>query len=51
MKITVRLSVSEVARMVGKPLSTLYRWRRDEPKLFAIVWRGCLEIKLDKARA
>lgn len=50
MKIEISLPVSEVARMAKMPVSTLYRWQKERPELFAIVIRGCLEIKMDSHR-
>lgn len=50
MKLVVKLTIPECAQMVQKPVATLYRWKKNQPELFAIVWRGCLETKLDGVR-
>ena len=49
-KIEVSLTITEIARMVGKPVSTLYNWRKKSPELYEIVCRGCVEVKLDEVR-
>lgn len=51
MKFDLKLTMSEAAEMAGVPLSSLSRWKAEDPKLFAVIWRGCLELKLDQLRA
>jgi hypothetical protein len=51
MKFDLKLTMEEAAAMAGVAVSSLYRWKDSDPKLFAVIWRGCLEIKLDALRA
>ena len=51
MKTVVKLSMTDLSRMAMIPLSTLYRWKESKPKAYALLWRGCLETKLDGVRS
>ena len=48
--LAMRIKVVEMAKLVGLPVRTLYRWRRDRPDLWRVLERGCLEIKFDEVR-
>ena len=43
-----KITDREISRMVGKALSTISRWKKDNPGLYEAVYRGCLEIKYGK---
>jgi AcrR family transcriptional regulator len=51
LQISVKLSMEDIAKLCGVPVSTLYRWKKSDPKLWSVIVRGCMEAKLDKARA
>jgi hypothetical protein len=51
MKFDLKLTVDEAAKMAGVAVSSLRRWKKQDPKLFEVIWRGCLERKLDHIRA
>ena len=44
------VSMAEIAKLSGRPRSTLYRWKRNRPDLFEIVVRGCMEIKVGELK-
>jgi len=50
MKITLKLTLTDISRMTMTPLSTLYSWQKKKPKLYKALWRGCWEIKADEVR-
>ncbi len=50
MKYGIKLTMEDVSEMTGVAVSTLFRWRKNDPKLFAVIWRGCVEMKLDEIR-
>jgi hypothetical protein len=42
-----RMTIKQMAAMIKKPQSLLYRWKKDKPELFEIVKLGC-EAKAKK---
>jgi len=40
-------SLSQVSEMTGQSLQTLRNWSINKPELFAVVLKGCQQIKLE----
>lgn len=39
---TMRITDTEIAKMVHKHKTTIWRWKRDQPDHYEIVYLGCL---------
>jgi len=39
------ITIREISKIIGKPPSTLYRWKKAKPGLYEAVYLGCMEMK------
>jgi hypothetical protein len=40
-----KITDKEISVIVKKAQSTIARWKKDNPKLYEAVYRGCLQMK------
>ena len=48
MKITVKVTTEDAAKMVGMPVGTLQRWAKTKPELYRAVMEWCMRKRFEE---